>query len=142
MKLVVSAVVSAVAVIALAGCATDDTAPVSSASVTAPTGADLVGTWTQSGAGFEGGVAVTWDNQTVVIEKADGQGFAGFKEYTREGEQPQKETLSGVVGLDGNVLIVDDDGTFEGRLADGKLEGQYAEVGKDAAAINVVISKQ
>lgn len=136
MKRLISATVAAVGagvvLTAVAGCGSD-----SSASV--PTGADLKGTWSQSGAGFEKGVPVTWENQAVVIEKADGQGFAGFKEYTREGGKTQREAVNGVVGLDGNILFVDQDGKFEGRLIDGKLQGQYAEVGDDAAAINVEI---
>lgn len=69
-------------------------------------------------------------------------GFAGYKEYTREGEKPQKEIVNGVIGIDGNIVIVDDDGTFEGRLIDGKLQGQYVEVGEDATAINLVISRK
>lgn len=114
----------------------------SCASVEVPAGDDLKGTWSQTGAGYERGGPVTWENQTVVIEKATGQGFAGFKEYTREGEQPQKETVNGVIGLDGNVLIVDEDGTFNGRLVGGKLKGQYAEIGDDAAAINVELTRK
>ncbi|MBE35137.1 MAG: hypothetical protein CMI16_06235 [Opitutaceae bacterium] len=78
----------------------------------------------------------------MVIEEASGQGFTGFKEYAREGEQPQMETVNGVIGVNGNILIVDDDGKFEGRLVDGKLQGQYAEVGDDAAAINVVLTRK
>ncbi len=107
-----------------------------------PAGSDFQGTWTQTGAGYENGSPVTWENQTLVIEKADGQGFTGFKEYTRDGEQPQKEIVNGVIGINGDVLIVDEDGKFEGRLVNGKLQGQYAEVGVDAAAINVELAKQ
>lgn len=107
-----------------------------------PTGEVLKGTWTQTGAGYERGIPVTWENQTVVIDKAFGQGFAGFKEYTREGEPPQKESLNGVIGVNGNILIVDEDGTFEGRLIDGKLQGYYAEIGDDVTAINLVMTRQ
>lgn len=114
----------------------------SCSSVQVPTGEDLKGTWIQTGAGYEKGRPVTWENQTVVIEKADGQGFAGFKKYTREGEQPQREAVNGVIGLNGDVLIVDEDGKFEGRFVDGKLQGQYAETGDDAAAINVELTRE
>jgi hypothetical protein len=131
----VLAIGAATTIVAVAGCGAE-----SSESV--PTGADLTGTWIQSGAGYEQGAPVVWENQTLVIESADGQGFTGFKEYTREGEQPQREAVNGVIGLDGNILIVDGDGRFDGRLTDGKLQGQYGESGADAAAINVEISRQ
>jgi len=88
-------------------------------------GAELEGTWNQSGVGYARGVRVTWENQTVVIEAADGQTFTGCKEYTRDGEQPQKEV-----------------GIFQGRLVDGKIQGQYAEIGDDAAAINIELSRK
>ncbi|MFM8598614.1 MAG: hypothetical protein ACKOB8_06360 [Mycobacterium sp.] len=111
-----------------------------------PTGADLRGTWIQAGDGYEQGVRVTPENKgfeaTVVIAEADGQGFTGYKEHTDPGEPPQKEVLHGVVGLDGEILITDEDGFFTGKLVDGKIRGQYAETGKDAAAINVELSRQ
>ena len=118
-----------------AGCTTD--APSS-----APTGAELIGTWEQSGAGFERGTSVAWVDQVVVIESADGQGFAGFKEYTPVGEAPQKETVNGVIATNGDILITDEDGVFRGRLEDGTIIGQYAETGDDAAAINVELIRQ
>ena len=95
-----------------------------------------------SSACSQNGTPVTWQNQTVVIDEAEGQGFAGFKEYAREGEQPQKEVLNGVIGPNGDILIVDEDGTFAGQLTDGRLQGQYAESGDDAAAINLELSRQ
>lgn len=126
-----AAVGAAVVVITVGARGADSSAQV-------PTGEDLKGTWAQSGAGYEKGTSVIWENQTVVIEEADGQGFAGHKEYT----PPQKENVNGVVGPDGSVLIVDEDGTFQGRLVDGKLQGQYAGVGGDAAAINVELARK
>ena len=108
--------------------------------VQVPTGADLQGTWAQTGAGFERGRSVKWA-QTVVIEKADGQGFAGFKQYTQDGGPTHRESINGVIGLDGHILFVDDDGTFRGRLIKGKLQGQYAEVGKDPAAVNLTLQR-
>ncbi|MEA5443849.1 hypothetical protein [Cyanobium gracile] len=129
-------VVGAAALITLgAGCRADSSAQV-------PAAADLKGTWAQTGAGFERGQPVTWDNQTVVIEAAEGQGFAGFKEYTREGEPPQKEKLNGVIGSNGDILITDEDGQFHGRFVDGKILGQYAEVGDDSAAITIELSRK
>jgi hypothetical protein len=108
--------------------------------VPVPTGAELQGTWAQTGAGFERGRSVNWA-QTVVIDKADGQGFAGFKQYSQDGGPAHKESINGVIGLDGHILFVDDDGTFQGRLIQGKLQGQYAEVGKDPAAVNLTLQR-
>jgi len=142
MNPIISVAIAALVVMGAAGCAADASAPENNATASVPTGADLKGTWIQTGAGFEQGAPVTWENQTVVIEEASGQGFAGYKEYQGANEQPQKEAVNGVIGLDGSILIVDGDGTFQGRLSDGKLQGQYAEVGDDAAAINVEISRK
>jgi hypothetical protein len=105
---------------AVAGCGSDSA---TDSSTTVPTGDELVGTWTQTGEGFGNGAPITWENQTIVIESANGQGFTGVKQYTDNG-QPQTELINGVIGVDGTVLIVDDDGRFEGRLTDGKLQGQ------------------
>jgi len=143
MKHTISAVAcvgAASAIIAVAsGCSADTSAKV-------PTGADLKGTWIQSGDGYERGVRVTPENKgfeaTVVIAEADGRGFTGYKEHTDPGEKPQRETLHGVVGLDGDILITDEDGFFTGKLVDGTIRGQYAETGKDAAAINVELTRQ
>ncbi len=135
MKRTIAAAFGAAAVSTLVGCGAETSAAV-------PTGADLKGTWNQAGAGYENGQPVRWDNQTVVIDEADGQGFAGYKEYTRAGEQPQKESVNGVIGPAGEILIVDEDGHFTGRLVDGTLRGQYAEVGDDATAINLELTRQ
>jgi len=142
MKHIISAfafVGAASTIIATAGCSADSSAKV-------PTGADLKGTWIQAGDGYERGVRVTPENQgfaaTVVIAEADGQGFTGYKEYTDPGEKPQREVLHGVIGLDGDILITDEDGFFTGKLLDGKIRGQFAEIGSDAAAINVELSRQ
>jgi hypothetical protein len=113
----------------------------SCASLQVPAGENLKGTWAQTGAGFERGRPVNWV-QTVVIEKADGQGFAGFKKYSQDGGPVQQEVINGVIGVDGHVLFVDDDGMFQGRLINGRIMGQYAEVGKDATAVNLVLTRQ
>jgi hypothetical protein len=130
-KLSVSATGAIALVISLASCA----------SMQVPTGDDLKGTWAQTGGGFERGRSVKW-SQTVVIEKADGQGFAGFKKYSQNGGPTQQEAINGVVGVDGHVLFVDDDGMFQGRFINGMIMGQYAEVGKDATAVNLVLKRQ
>ena len=90
MKDILVGVGTAALIAALTGCWTDRAA-------SAPTGADLKGTWVQQGTGYENGAPLTWENQTVVIDEADGQGFSGFKEYTREGQPPQKEIINGVI---------------------------------------------
>ena len=132
---VVAVVGAAGVVAAVAGCGADSAESV-------PTGADLVGTWNQAGVGYEKSGPVTWENQTLVIEEADGQGFVGFKEYTSEDGQPQRESVIGVIGPDGNILIVDEDGRFEGRLSEDTLQGQYSEIGDDPAAMNLEITRE
>ena len=129
------AVGAVVAASVLAGCATGT-------SEKAPTGADLMGAWAQNGSGFERGSHVIWEDQTVVIEQAEGQGFTGFKEYHRDGEQPQREVVNGVVGVNGEIVMADDDGFFEGRLVDGKILGQYVEAGEDHGALNVELTRK
>lgn len=135
MRTICTGLCAALAVGVLAGCAT-------STSTKVPTGADLKGTWAQTGTGYEKGSPVTWRDQTLVIEEAEGPGFTGFKEYTPDGGQPQKESVNGVVGADGDIRMADEDGSFLGRLVDGKILGQYVEVGDDAAAINVELTRR
>ena len=132
---ILAAVGAAVTVSVLAGCAGDTSADV-------PTGADLEGSWDQTGVGYEMGSPVTWTEQTLVIEEAEGQGFGGFKEYTPDGEEPQKEIVSGVVGVDGEIKMVDEDGFFEGRMVEGKILGLYVESGADNGAVNVELSRE
>lgn len=108
-----------------------------------PAAKDLIGTWAQTGAGFEEGKPVTWKDQTLVVEAAEGQGFAGFKEYHNEGEDPQKEAVNGAVGVNGDIRIVDEDGFFVGRLLDGKILGQYIEVKKgESQVLNVELARK
>jgi hypothetical protein len=112
-------------------------------SATVPAAKDLIGTWDQTGAGFEEGKPVTWKDQKLVVEKAEGQGFAGFKEYDNEGEDPRKELVNGAVGVDGDIRIVDEDGFFVGRLVDGKIRGQYVEVKKgESQVLNVELVRK
>lgn len=110
--------------ICLLGCSAKTSAKI-------PTGADLKGTWNQSGTGYEMGRLVT----------VDGQAFTGFKEYTPEGKGPQKELANGAIGVSGDIVMTDEDGVFQGRLIDGRVQGTYTEIGADAATINVELSK-
>lgn len=125
----------AVAVAATAGCS-------GSSATKIPTGAELKGTWSQSGSGYGMGVPDIWQDVTVVVTEADGQAFTGFKEHAERDQAPKKETVNGVVGVDGDILITDEDGIFRGRLVDGKIVGQYAEVGPDNAALNVELVRK
>ena len=128
--------VALLAVGVVSGCGAERSAKV-------PAAKDLIGTWAQTGAGFEEGKPVTWQDQTLVVEKAEGQGFAGFKEYDNEGEDPRKELVNGAVGVDGDIRIVDEDGFFVGRLVDGKIQRQYVEVKKgESQVLNVELVRQ
>lgn len=137
MKIRFAAVLSGLVVAATgSGCAGETSAKV-------PAAEDLMGTWAQTGSGFEEGKPVTWKDQTLVIDQADGQGFAGFKEYHNQGEDPQKEVFNGAVGFDGEIRIVDEDGIFVGRLVDGKVLGQYVEVKQgESQVLNIELTRK
>ena len=121
------------AILLMSGCA--------GASGAAVVGSDFKGTWIQNGAGFEKGQSIVWVDQTVVIETADGAGFAGFKEFTRDGVA-QRETLNGVVGVDGQIHISDDDGFYQGRFENGAFVGTYVETGEDSTVMNVTLTRE
>lgn len=130
-----AATLAAASITIAAGCGGD--------SAQVPTGADMKGKWAQAGTGFEKGAPITWDTRdAVVIDKAEGQSFGGYKQYTPPGGTPQRETVNGVIAPDGDILITDEDGFFEGTYADGVITGQYAETGADNAALNVTLTKQ
>lgn len=121
---------------AVSGCSAES-------SVRIPAAKDLIGTWAQTGAGYEEGKPVTWTDQTLVIEAAEGQGFTGFKEYHNAGEDPQKEVVNGAVGVNGDIRIVDEDGFFVGQLVDQKIVGQYIEVKKgESQVLNVELARK
>lgn len=137
MKRLITATVAVLATAGVvSGCA-------SGSSDKVPAAKDLMGTWAQTGAGFEEGKPVTWKDQKLVVDQAEGQGFAGFKEYHNEGEDPQREAVNGAVGVDGEIRIADDDGFFVGRLVDGKILGQYVEVQKgESQVLNVELVRK
>ena len=121
---------------ALSGCAAENSAKI-------PAAKDLIGTWSVTTAGFEGGKHESHKSQWVV-EAAEGQAILGFKEYQDPGEDPQKEVLNGAVGVDGDIRIADSDGFFTSRMTDGKIIGQYIEAkdAADSAVLNVEMSRQ
>jgi hypothetical protein len=137
MKLLISTALAALLTAgAVSGCGAETSAKI-------PAAKDLIGTWAQTGAGYEEGTPVTWKDQTLVVEAAEGQGFVGFKEYHNEGEDPQKEVINGAVGVDGDIRIADDDGFFVGRLVDGKILGQFTKVAKgESQVLNVELVRQ
>jgi len=137
MKLLISTAVAALVTAgAVSGCQSDNSAKV-------PAAKDLIGTWAQTGAGYEEGKPVTWQDDKLVVETTEGQGFTGFKEYQNEGEDPQKEIVNGAVGINGDIRIVDEDGFFVGRLVDGKILGQYVEIAKgESQVLNVELVRQ
>ena len=121
---------------AVSGCAAENSAKI-------PAAKDLIGTWSETAAGFEGGKYGSQKSQWVV-EAAEGQAFRGFKEYQDPGEDPQKEVFNGAVGVACDIRIADSDGFFTGRMTDGKILGQYIEAkdAADSAVLNVEMSRQ
>lgn len=135
LTIAMAATLAAASITIAAGCGGD--------SAQVPTGADMKGSWAQAGTGFEKGAPITWDNRdAVVIDKADGQSFGGYKQYTPPGGTPQRERVNGVIAPDGDILITDEDGFLEGTYADGVITGQYAETGADNSAVNVTLTKK
>lgn len=114
----------------------------SSSSAEVPTGADMKGTWTSTGSGYENGKAVTWQSSTIIIDKAVGQAFSGNEKYTASGGVVFKEPIQGVIAPDGDILIIEEDGFYEGTLENGVFTGQYAEIGDEPTAMNVTMTKK
>ena len=114
----------------------------SSSSAEVPTGADMKGTWTSTGSGYENGKAVTWQSSTIIIDKAVGQAFSGNEKYTASGGVVFKEPIQGVIAPDGDILIVEEDGFYEGNLENGVFTGEYAEIGDEPTAMNVTLTKK
>jgi hypothetical protein len=114
----------------------------SSSSAEVPTGADMKGTWTSTGSGYENGKAVTWQSSTIIIDKAVGQAFSGNEKYTASGGVVFKEPIQGVIAPDGDILIVEEDGFYEGTLENGVFTGQDAEIGDEPTAMNVTLTKK
>ena len=135
-------------VLAVAGAAaaiTVTTGCGSGGSAEVPTGADMKGTWVQTATGYDNGKLDSWKGDAagnIVFDKADGQSFAGYKTYTPPEGGAVKETMQGVIAPDGDILITDEDGFYEGTLANGTFTGQYAESGADATAMNVTWTKK
>lgn len=130
----IAALAAAVSITVAAGCG-GDSAPV-------PSGNDVKGTWNQAGEGFAKGEPYTSGSRVVVIDQAKGQAFGGYKEFTPPGGTPQREVVNGVIAPDGDILITDEDGFFEGTYADGVMTGQYAETGDDNAAVNLTLTRK
>ncbi len=114
----------------------------SSSSAEVPTGADMKGTWTSTGSGYEDGKAVTWQSSTIIIDKAVGQAFSGNQKYTASRGVVLREPIQGVIAPDGDILIIEEDGFYEGTLENGVFTGQYAEMGDEPTAVNVTMTKK
>ena len=117
-----------------AGCGSD--------SGSVPTGEDMKGAYTSAGTGYEQGKALSWTGATMVIDMANGQAFAGTKSYVDGEGNKQSYAVNGVIDAEGDILITEPDGFFEGTYADGVITGQYAEVGDTAQAVNATFTKR
>lgn len=131
MRTSMSAIAAAAAGVACltAGCTTGSNAK-------ALDGEALKGTWTYSGTGFERGQPETWKDETMVVESADGQNFAGYFEFPTDaepdgagapGQKTMREQFKGLITPAGDILIVDPDGRLEMKMFDGTLQGQYVD---------------
>lgn len=134
----IAALAAAASITIAAGCGSSDSASV-------PTGADMKGTWVQTATGYDNGELDSWKGAAagnIVFDKASGQSFTGYKTYTPPEGGPVKETMQGVIAPDGDILITDQDGFYEGTLENGTFTALYAETGDDATARNVTWTKK
>ena len=132
------ALAAAASITLAAGCGSSDSAEV-------PTGADMKGTWVQTATGYDNGTLSSWTSNPagdIVFDEASGQSFAGYKTYDPPEGPPVKEAMQGVIAPDGDILITDQDGFYEGTIENGTFTGQYAEMGDDSAAMNVTWTKK
>lgn len=141
LAILLSIAVAAALVTISAGCGE------SSGSSEVPSGADLEGTWiVKASAGYDQGKPSTFsDDSRLVIDKAEGQAFAGYKAYTDdENGAPTlvREVVNGAIAANGEILITDEDGFFEGTLQDGVMTGRYAELGEDNTAMTVEYARE
>lgn len=130
------AALAVAASITIAGCGGSESADVI-------TGADMKGTWAQTGTGYQSGKLTKWGTARITFDQADGQTFGGYKTFTpNDGGAPVKRTMQGVISPDGEILITDSDGFYEGTVENGVFTGDYAEMGDDAAAMSITMTKQ
>ena len=102
---------------------------------------DLSGEWTRNAVGYENGAAAEWVDQIVVIGVSDDNGFAGYKGYVKSDGVPVREQINGVIDPGGDVVFVDGDGTFRGRLDGDTIVGIYVEPGDDSTAMTMVLTR-
>jgi len=120
----------------------------SESSASAPAASSLVGTWEGTAVGYSGGKLEEAVPLTVVITEADDASgtFAGERstpaeEAARVNMNPE-HVLDGVVSPWGEIAMVHDEGSFTLELEGDRLVGRYLEVGEDAAAKAITLTRQ
>lgn len=123
----------------LAGCGGD----------TAPAASSLVGTWEGTATGYSRGEDQSAVTLTVVITDADDANgtFSGVRrssagDVARVKMSGPSAKLDGVVAPWGEIAMVHDEGTFTLEREGDQLVGRYLEVGDDAAAKAVTLTKK
>ncbi len=123
----------------VAGCGSDS----------APAASSLVGTWEGTATGYSGGTSEEAVTLTIVIADADDANGT----FTGERRNPAADVervrisgptakIDGVVAPWGEIAMVHDEGTFTLEQEGDQLVGRYLEVGDDAAAKAVTLTKK
>lgn len=119
MKLKIAAV-SAVAVLALAGCSsgasTSESASATPSVSASSAPVEMTGTWTGESkyAKPDGGVA--GGPETLVIERQEGSLLWGYAEYTDTDGTKVKQTITGTVVEGGDVLLTEPTAKWSGQV--------------------------
>ncbi len=123
----------------LAGCGSES----------APAASSLVGTWEGTASGYSRGTNEDAVTLTIVIADADDANgtFTGERRNTaadvaRVGISGPTAKVDGVVAPWGEISMVHEEGTFTLEQEGDQLVGRYLEVGDDAAAKAVTLTKQ
>lgn len=106
--------------------------------------ASLVGTWTGTKSGAEGGKFESREWR-VVFKRAQGNAAIGTKQYRQpNGRWSKRETVNAVVDSTGHIWASDADGVLNGSLDDGgPLELIYQEAGTDdGAAVIALLNRE
>lgn len=105
-------------------------------------GQQMVGTWAGTNSGYVVNDAFVTQETKLVVERAEGQAFAGYKEWTEADGTTASQEIKGVVTPEGRVFIVEEDAVLEATLSGSEITGVYAETGEDHAAFAVALTKQ
>jgi hypothetical protein len=139
---VVAAIVLALGIVGIAGVAGAEVTRRGGAAAD-DVAASLVGTWTGTKSGAEGGKFESREWR-VVFKEVEANAAIGTKQYRKpNGRWSKREVVNAVVDATGHIWASDTDGVINGSLSeDGTLELIYQEAGTtDGAAVIALLRK-